>query len=121
LFVLRQHVELYRIYQDKISDCDLQLRKHLESFGSKRDLKTQPMGPKPKGKKDSRHAPPFDWRTEWYRITGIDWTQINGIDVLTAQTVIAEAGADLSAFPSEKQFGSWLGLCPLTSKAGAKS
>jgi transposase len=28
--------------------------------------------------------------------------------VLTAQTVIAEAGADLSAFPSEKQFASWL-------------
>jgi len=26
--------------------------------------------------------------------------------------VFAEAGADLSAFPSEKQFASWLGLCP---------
>jgi hypothetical protein len=26
--------------------------------------------------------------------------------------VIAEAGANLSAFPSEKQFASWLGLCP---------
>jgi hypothetical protein len=55
-------------------------------------------------------APGFDLRTELYRITGIDWTQINGIDVLTAQTVIAEFGADLSAFPSEKQFASWLGL-----------
>jgi transposase len=42
LFVLRQHVELYRIYQEKITDCDLQLRKHLESLGSKVDLKTQP-------------------------------------------------------------------------------
>jgi transposase len=50
----------------------------------------------------SRNAPAFDLRTELYRITGIDWTQINGIGVLTAQTVIAEAGADLSAFPSEK-------------------
>jgi hypothetical protein len=38
LFVLRQQVELYRIYQEKIADCDLQLRKHLESFGSKVDL-----------------------------------------------------------------------------------
>src|SRR5438309_3972707 len=47
LFVLRQHVELYRIYQQKITDCDLQLRKHLESFGSKRDLKTQPIGSRP--------------------------------------------------------------------------
>ncbi len=120
LFVLRQQVELYRIYQEKITDCDLPLRKHLESFGSKRDLKAQPIGPKPKGKKGSRNAPQFDLRTELYRITGIDWAQINGIDVLTAQTVIAEAGADLSAFPGEKQFASWLGLCPTNEQSGGK-
>ena len=120
LFVLRQQVELYRIYQDKIRDCDLQLRKHLESLGSKVDLQTQPLGPRPKGKKNSRNAPAFDLRTELYRITGIDWSQINGMDVLTAQTVISEAGADLSAFPSEKQFASWLGLCPTNQQSGAK-
>src|SRR6266516_1804591 len=120
LFVLRQQVELYRIYQEKISDCDLQLRKHLESLGSKLDLKTQPIGPRQKGKKKSKNAPGFDLRTELYRITGIDWTQINGIDVLTAQTVLAEAGADLSAFPSEKQFASWLGLCPTNEQSGGK-
>jgi transposase len=55
-----------------------------------------------------------------YRITGIDWSPINGIDVLTAQTVIAEAGADLSAFPSEKQFASWLGLCPTDDQSGGR-
>jgi transposase len=120
LFVLRQHVELYRIYQEKITDCDLQLRKHLESLGSKVNLKTQPIGNRPKGKKNSKNAPGFNLRTELYRITGIDWTQINGIDVLTAQTVIAEAGADLSAFPSEKQFASWLGLCPTNEQSGGK-
>ena len=120
LFVLRQHVELYRIYQEKITDCDLQLRKHLESLGSKVDLRTQPIGNRPKGKKNSKNAPGFNLRAELYRITGIDWTQINGIDVLTAQTVIAEAGADLSAFPSEKQFASWLGLCPTNEQSGGK-
>jgi transposase len=55
-----------------------------------------------------------------YRITGIDWAQVNGIDVLTAQTVIAESGADLSAFPSEKNFTSWLGLCPTNQQSGGK-
>lgn len=120
LFVLRQHVELYRIYQGKIDDCDLQLRKHLAVLGSKVDLKTQPIGPRPKGKKNSKNAPGFDLRTELYRITGIDWSQINGIDVLTAQTVITEAGADLSAFPTEKQFASWLGLSPSNEQSGAK-
>ena len=120
LFVLRQQVELYRIYQQKIADCDQRLRKHLESFGSKVDLEAEPIGPKPKGKKGSRNAPQFDLRTELYRITGIDWSQVNGIDVLTAQTVIAEAGADLSAFPREKQFTSWLGLCPTNEQSGGK-
>jgi transposase len=120
LFVLQQEVELYRVYQDKIAACDQQLRRHLETFGSKIDLEVQPIGPRPKGKKGSNNAPAFDLRTELYRITGIDWAQINGMDVLTAQTVIAEAGADLSAFPSEKHFASWLGLCPTNEQSGGK-
>ena len=120
LFVLRQQVELYRMYQQKIADCDLELRKHLESLEGKVDLKAQPMGPKPKGKKGSKNAPAFDLRGELYRLTGIDWAQGNGIDVLTAQTVSSEAGADLAAFPSEKHFSSWLGLCPTNERSGGK-
>ena len=120
LFVLRQQVELYRVYQEKITDCALQLRKHLKSLGSKLDLTTQPLGPRPKSKKSSQNAPAFDRRTELYRMTGIDWAQINGIDVLTAQTVIAEVGADRNTFPSEKQFTSWLGLCPTHEQSGGK-
>jgi len=120
LFLLRQDVAQYEFYQRQIADCDRQLRQHLESFGSKVDLALNPIGPKPKGKKGSRNAPQFDLRSELYRITGIDWAQINGIDVLTAQTVITEAGADLKAFPSEKQFASWLGLCPTNETSSGK-
>jgi hypothetical protein len=47
-----------------IAECDLQLRDHLASLGSKGDLKTQPIGPKPKGKRGSRNAPQFALRTE---------------------------------------------------------
>jgi len=119
LFVLRQQVELYRVYQEKIADCDVALQEHLESFGSKIDVQAQPIGPRPK-KKSSKNAPQFDLRTELYRITGIDWSQVNGMDVLTAQTVIAEAGADLSAFPSEKHFTSWLGLSPTNEQSGGR-
>jgi hypothetical protein len=120
LFVLQQQVELYDAYQKKIADCDVELRKHLETLQGKVDLKQQPIGLKPKGKKGSKNAPLFDLRSELYRITGIDWTQVNGIDVLTAQTVITEAGADLSAFPSQKHFTSWLGLTPTNQQSGGK-
>ena len=57
LFVLRQQVELYRTYQEKIRDCDLELRRHLESLGSKVDLEAQPLGPKPKGKRAAATLP----------------------------------------------------------------
>ena len=120
LFVLRQQVELYRTYQEKIAACDTQLRQHLESLGGKVDLKEQPIGSRPAGKRASRNAPAFDLRSELYRITGIDWAQVNGIDVLTAQTVMAEAGTDLEDFASEKHFTSWLGLCPTNERSGGK-
>lgn len=119
LFILRQEVELYEIYQKKIADCDQQLRQHLGSFSSKVDLLARPIGAKPKGKKGSKNAPQFDLRSELYRITGVDWAQVNGIDVLTAQTAVVEAG-DLRAFSTEKQFTSWLGLCPTNETSGGK-
>ena len=120
LFVLKQEVEAYGFYQKQIAACDRQLSQHLKTLEGRVDLKAQPLGPKPKGKKGSRNAPDFDLRKELYRITGIDWAQINGMDVLTAQTVITEAGADLSAFPTERHFSSWLGLCPTNEQSGGK-
>ena len=34
--------------------------------------------------------------------------------------MIAEVGAELSAFASEKHFASWLGLCPTNEQSGGK-
>jgi transposase len=42
----------------------------------------------------------------------VDLTTIPGIQVLTAHTLWAELGSDLSAFPTAKHFCSWLSLCP---------
>jgi transposase len=47
-------------------------------------------------------------------------TQIDGVDVQTAQTVISEIGVDMSRWKSEKQFASWLGLCPDNRITGGK-
>ena len=37
---------------------------------------------------------------------------IEGIDVGTALVILAEIGVDVSRFPTEKHFASWLRLCP---------
>ena len=120
LWVLQQEVEMYRMYQERMRAGDLRLQGHLKSRQAKVDLTAQPWGPRPQGQRARGNAPQFDWRTARYRISGVDWTPVDGIDVQVAQSVIAEVGVDLRAFPSEKHFANWLGLCPTSESSGGK-
>jgi transposase len=45
---------------------------------------------------------------------------VDGIEVMTAQTVIAETGIDMSRWPTERHFASWLDLCPVNHVSGGK-
>ena len=47
-----------------------------------------------------------------FQALGVDLTKIEGIDVGTALIILAEIGVDVSRFPTEKHFASWLRLCP---------
>jgi transposase len=50
----------------------------------------------------------------------VDLTSIDGIEVITAQTIISEIGTDMSAFPTENRFASWLGLTPSKDISGGR-
>lgn len=39
---------------------------------------------------------------------------------MTAQTLISECGTDITPFPTEKNFTSWLGICPNNRKTGGR-
>lgn len=39
-------------------------------------------------------------------------TEITGLDVILVQNIVSEVGLDHKAFPTEKHFSSWLGVCP---------
>lgn len=54
------------------------------------------------------------------RITGVDLTRIDGVDVIVAQTVISEVGLDMSPWKTEAHFASWLGVCPDNRISGDK-
>ena len=45
-------------------------------------------------------------------MSGTDLTQVDGIDVTTTMTILSEAGWDMSKWPTESHFVSWLRLCP---------
>ena len=46
--------------------------------------------------------------------------QVPGVDKLTAWTVLAEVGSDLSAFPDAAHFVSWVALCPGNNESAGK-
>ena len=113
LFALRQGLELYEFYRKQIDECDKELEVYLSRFESKVDPQSQPIPPgKRTNRKPVKNEPNFDLRTHLYRISGVDFTQIDGLEVMTVQTILSETGLDPSAFPTSRNFCSWLGLCP---------
>jgi hypothetical protein len=113
LFVLQQELEMYDTYQRRIAECDLQLQKHLASLANNvppRPPEVEPDGKKKKRAKPAKNAPRFDLGCELERITGVDLTRIDGIDVMIAQTLLSEVGVDMSRWKTEAHFASWLGL-----------
>ncbi|MGH7869411.1 MAG: IS110 family transposase, partial [Candidatus Dormibacteraceae bacterium] len=120
LFVLQQEVEMYDTYQRRIAECDQQLEKHLASFAGTLPPQATEGDPKRKKTKPAKNAPQFELRSELHRITGVDLTRIDGIDVMVAQTLVSEVGLDMSRWNTEAHFASWLGLCPDNRISGDK-
>jgi len=87
LFVVGQSLELYDTYQEKIQLCDQRIDEHLHRMEAKVDPASDPI-PEPtrRGKGSRPRQPHFDLRGHLYRITGVDLTQIDSIDVRIAQT-----------------------------------
>ncbi|MBL0041640.1 MAG: IS110 family transposase [Xanthomonadales bacterium] len=115
LFALKQALDAFDFGGTQLAECDVQIEAQLQR------LQTH-VGEPAKGKKRSkpRNAPKFDLRAQLYRMCGVDLTRIDGIEVTTALAVVSEVGADMSRFPSDKHFASWLGLCPGTKITGGK-
>ena len=64
--------------------------------------------------------PRFDLHAELERVCGVNLTSIDGIDIMTAQTIVAELGTDFSRWKNEPHFTSWLGLTPSRDISGGK-
>jgi len=119
LFTLTQAVELYDIYTEKIQHCGTEIEKMYSQFELQVDTDEHPLPPSKRASR-SKAADATDLRTQLYQMCGVDLTQIDGIDVLTVQTILSEIGTDMSKWPSAKHFASWLGLCPNNKISGGK-
>jgi transposase len=116
IFALRQAVELYDVYEQKLSECDEAILAALESLEQRADDDDLP--PSSKSKPNSVEVERL--RRALFRATGVDLLQINGLSVTAALVLISEIGTDMSRWPTEKHFCSWLGLAPNVFSSGGK-
>ena len=121
LFVLKQEHEAYAFCQKQMAACDDQLQQYLQQRQDRSQGASLPEE-KRKGrlKKRKTNAPHFNLRADLFRMTGTDLTQVDGIDVMTAMTILSEAGSDMSKWATEDHFVSWLRLCPDNRISGDK-
>lgn len=119
LFALRQALELYDVYTAQLGQCDAQIEaqlKRLEGRGSG----GAGGGTTKRKRTTNRSRPSFDAMSELYRVTGVDLTEVDGIAETTALALVAEIGTDMTPWPTEKHFCSWVGLCPGVNVSGGK-
>jgi hypothetical protein len=121
LFLLRQEQAGYEFCQQQITECDQQLARYLAQLEDRTQGATLPEETRRgRRKKAKKGHPQFNLREELFRMTGADLTQIDGIDVMAAMTVVSEVGWDMSKWKTENHFVSWLKLCPDNKISGGK-
>ena len=120
VFALRQALEIYDTYQEKIRDCDQEIERSLQELNKTREV---PAAQQPKRRKHSRQKNDLtvDIGSALFTLVGgIDLTQIHGLGPYSALRIVAECGTDMTRWPTVKHFTSWLTLAPGNKISGGK-
>lgn len=116
LFALRQALDSYNFYQRQIEQCDQMLQGVLNRMSKgKSDHKI-----KGKRKPIRHHKPEIDnLGSIMVKICdGKDATSLSGVTDYTWMQLLSETGTDLTRWPTEKHYTSWLGLSPCQHNSG---
>ena len=95
---------------DRSPSATSRLKPNWRSSPTGRERRLRLVKPRKRGRKSNDVR--FEATGPLFQALGVDLTLIEGIDVGTALVILAEIGVDVSRFPTEKHFASWLRLCP---------
>lgn len=119
LFALRQALGVWKYFNHLIWECDHEAEKLLEQMTKdKKEVETQVL------RKPIRyHAPAIkDLHQPLLQLTGgKDPIGIAGITDYSFLEIVSEIGTDMTPWPTEKQFTSWLKLASLKASSGKRS
>jgi hypothetical protein len=119
LFVLAQNLALYDACQHALAACDQHLEAVLGTLATAAPA-GPPAGPARRRLKPRDNEPRFDIHTPLTQLTGQDLAQIDGIGPYTALRLISEIGTDMTRWPTEQHFTSWLTLAPSNKVSGGR-
>jgi hypothetical protein len=119
LFELQQAVAAYDFYRRQMVECDRRLQQYMAALPSAEvapantpEADTMENGKTGRFRKLKGNQPAYDLEPELTRILGVNAKTIDGIDLMTIETVLAEVGPDLRAWKTEAHWSSWLNLAP---------
>jgi transposase len=125
LFALRQAMELWDTYQQKIADCNRELEALLRELAGPTPPAEGEGGPPLKlapAKFPGKNAPDIEGFQELMaRVCGgRDLTQIPGLSANLTLQLVSEVGKNMACWPTEKHFVSWLGLAGGRKQSGKR-
>lgn len=119
--MLQQNLELFDACQAQLVACDTAIQAHVHTLTASIAAPAMPLPPPRVTKKPRDNEPRFEIRTPLHQLTGgIDLTPLDGITPYTALKLLSEIGTDMSRWPSEKHFTSWLTLAPKNKISGGR-
>lgn len=121
LFNLKMALVLYDQIAEMLCGYEAQMARQMQALQPP-ERQDVPIPPHPNRTKERviRSRGEQAQRTDLWRFAGVDLTRIDGIRADACRLILTEIGPDLTAFPSEKHFVSWLRLSPRTAISGGK-
>ena len=113
LFALEQALQRYDMLQAQIEACESRIVRQLDHLADE-TIDTSSAA------YDGRRLRERALQRSLHAMLGVDLTAIPTIGVETALVIASEVGPDLSRFPSQEHFCSWLTLAPGTRISGDK-
>jgi transposase len=120
VFGLQQNLELFDAYQQQLAACDQAIERHLTHIAARVEAPTTPLPPARRDGARRGNEPATDLRPLLHRLTGTDLSQLDAIRPYTALRLISEIGTDMTRWPTEKHFTSWLTLAPHNKISGGR-
>jgi len=119
LFGLQQALDIWSQYQSQILECDRKIEGFLKLMIKDKPVPEKIRSPKPISNPNKLQIKGLHEMLMTYT-GGKDASQLPGFNDYSLTRVISETGIDMSPWPTEKHFTSWLNLAPWQNSSGKK-